>query len=403
VVKTLEEALVKMIEVEETVKEKIIGVLEAAFKPFVEAINGLVGPMIGQIMPKLIEPVTGIFTAEKRSAHLKAIEEGFAKEDESKMDEIQKEVAGIRKEIQNKINEEIQKALEPIVGDFKTKITLDALGTIFKPLERFDKLLYWLFEFIDPGNQFYVVKALLQWKKKIKESPPEKVEELLDDEEWDIDYWKIWRSNVDLKYAGWRTAYELYYALPDSSCYPIIYVFYDFVYDIARLNKKCFKKKFSYKWGDYLSHKAKNDPSAKENWGKTVDDCFMIGYERAMKCFWKEFPPMFVDYVKRVLRVLIVDKVQNKILETTKEALEPLAQLIVPPIDNLLDFMAMVEEIITTTMDNVLSDIVGGLHPFMKTIIDDKRSFIDEVKKAAKDVLSVPSSAPTPTEQKQEA
>jgi hypothetical protein len=90
--------------------------------------------------------------------------------------------------------------------------------------------------------------------------------------------------------------------LPDSTCYPLIYVFYDFVYDVAKLNKKCLKKKFSYKFGDYLSDRAKNDPSAKENWSKTVDECFLIGYHKAIKCFYKEISPLLLDYLKRVLR-----------------------------------------------------------------------------------------------------
>jgi len=384
--KTLEEAVNKMVEVEEEVKDKIVSALGAAIKPFTSALNELIGPMMQAILPKLAEVIFSILSESKRGEYMKQIEDGFSKEDEAKMDEIQKEVAGVRKDIQNKINEEIEKALEPILGDFKSKVTLDVLGAIFTPFGRFNKLLYWLFEFIDPGNQFYVIKYLLQHKKKIKESPPEKVEDLLDDEEWDIDYWRIWRSNVDIKYSGWRTAYELYYVLPDTSCYPIIYVFYQFVDDCAKLNKQCFKKKWSYKWGDYLSDKCKNDPSAKENWGKTVDDTFLIGYEKAKKHFWKQFSPMLVDYIKRLFRVLIVDKIQAKIIETTKDVLDPLNQLIVPPIDNLLDFNSMVEEVITTVLDDALTDIVGGLHPVLKKAVDEQRAFDDAVKKAMKDV-----------------
>jgi hypothetical protein len=83
-------------------------------------------------------------------------------------------------------------------------------------------------------------------------------------------------------------------------------------------------------------------------------------------------------------RVLIVDKIQNKILETTQEALDPLAQLIVAPIDNLLDFMALVEEIIVTTLDNVLTDIVASL----KAAVDKQKEFDDAVKKALKEASS---------------
>jgi hypothetical protein len=341
--------------------------------------------------------VLEIFTESKRNDTLKALEGSWEKDDEGKMDEIQKDVNGVRKEIQNKINEAIQKALEPIIGDFKSKVSLEQLGTIFTPLARFDKMLYWLFEFIDPGNQFHVIKGMLNWKKKLKETPVEKVDDVLDDEEWDIDYWKIWRSNVDIKYSGWRTAYELYYVLPDSSCYPLIYVFYDFVDDIAKLNKFCFKKKWSYRWGDYLSHKAKTDPSAKDNWAKTVDETFLVGYNKAIAHFWKEFPPMLVKYIKKLFRVLILDKIQAKILETTKEALDPLAQLIVSPIDNLLDFMGMVEEVITTALDNVLSDVVAGIHPFLKKYVDEQKSFWDAVKQAAKEVSFAPTETKTET------
>jgi hypothetical protein len=87
-------------------------------------------------------------------------------------------------------------------------------------------------------------------------------------------------------------------------------------------------------------------------------------------------------------RVLIVDKIQNKILETTQEALDPLAQLIVAPIDNLLDFMALVEEIIVTTLDNVLTDIVASFHPSLKAAVDKQKEFDDAVKKALKEASS---------------
>jgi len=249
--------------------------------------------------------------------------------------------------------------LEPVLGPFKSSISIEALGAIFSPLERMDKLLYWIVEFMDPANQLHVLGELLRHKKKIKESPPEKVEELLDDEEWDISYWAIWRSNCNLKYAGWRTAYELYVSLP-SECSALVNLYYRFIDSVAKINKRA-SKKFSYKFGDYLSDRAKT--CTPDNWAKTVDECFMIGYNKALKCARKYLLRKVIKYLQLAIRVMVINKLEKSILDTVGEAIKPVQELIIPPIDLLINLDAMVSDVISGTIDNCLLELVGSIHP----------------------------------------
>jgi len=188
----------------------------------------------------------------------------------------------------------------------------------------------------------------------------------LDDEEWDISYWAIWRSNRDLKYAGWRSAYQLYVTLP-SECSQLVSVFYDFVNAIARVNKKSLKK-FSYKFGDYLSDRAKTCPADK--WGECVDQCFMIGHNKAVKCGRKMLLRKVVKYLKIAIRVLLLNKVQKHLLDAISDALKPVQDLIIAPMNSLINLEAMVEDVISGTLDNVLQDLIGALHPALQKRIE---------------------------------
>lgn len=353
-------ALTPMVQLQADLQLKVNDVLAAGFAPIVDGVKGLVAPMAAQILPHLEEAVFTVAPAEKFVSYLNDIEAIVATEDLEKMKVIREEVVAIRNNIVKAVEEQLEKAIEPIVGDFKGKVSVDALLTLFDPINRLNQVGKNFFQFIDPANQFHVLEKLFEWKKKVKEAGREKVEETLDREEWDIDYWQVWRMNSNIRYSGWCAAWNLYQALPDS--YSAVRVFENFVEDFAKLNERTFLDKFSFKFGDYL-HEAAKTASTPEEFNAAVDQCFMIGYQRAVKHFNKHWMFIVVTNLRKTFRALFVDKITKTLLEASQVAIEPLAAMIVSPLDNLLDINTIVTKAIRENMDNLLDETISSIHP----------------------------------------
>jgi len=378
--KTLEEAFGELVKVENQVKDKIQAALKAAFDPVVQAMRDLLTPMIGKVLPAVTGTISEVLSPDKKKHYYTSLLECVEKEDEDKMKEIEKDVADIRKTIQQKVEENIQKAVEPVIGDFKSKVSVQALMSVFSPLEKLDRVLYYLLEFADPWNQFHVIRELIKHKKTIKNSPIEKVEELLDSEEWDIDYWAIWRSNCNIKWAGWRTAWEMYYVLPSDAGNAAYDNFYKFTYKVAKINETAFKYKFSYKFGDYLSDRVKKGGVTAENWAKTVDECFLIGFHKALKYAAKQIQIVVTKRVKKLIAALVIDKIEKVLLEGAATVLEPIQSMIIAPMDQILDLGAMVTDVIKKTMNDVNEDIVSSFHPYLATVIEQGKKNREMIK-----------------------
>jgi len=300
---------------------------------------------------------------EKFVSYLVDMEAVVATEDLEKMKVIREEVVAIRNNIVKAVEEQLEKAVEAIVGDFKAKVSVDALLTVFDPVNRLNQVGKNFFQFIDPSNQFTVLEKLFEWKKKVKEGGRDKVEESLDKEEWDIDYWHVWRMNSNIRYSGWCAAWNLYQALPDS--YSAVRVFENFVEDFAKLNERTFLNKFSYKFGDYL-HEAAKTATTPEAFNAAVDQCFMIGYQRAVKHFHKHWMFIVVTNMRKVFRALFVDKITKTLLEVSQAAIEPLAAMIISPLDNLLDINTIVTKAIRENMDRLLDETISSIHPSLE-------------------------------------
>jgi len=250
-------------------------------------------------------------------------------------------------------------------------------GDRFTGSGRFDRdarvamwqLIKHLFDFFDPENQFIVVKRMFYWKKKLKESPPADVEKILDEEEWDIPYWYIWRSDCNLSWEGWRVGHHLYDILyPDGI--EAWDLWYHFVGDVRKVNKHALKK-LSWKFGDYLSHKAKTTPAdqwaaAPDAWAKAVDESFLIGYERSLKALQKHMWITTAKYTKKLVRKLVFNDIQKMILEGSKAVIDPIQSLIIAPMDQLLDLEKLVVDVIKGVLGNALNEIVGSIHPNIK-------------------------------------
>lgn len=356
----LSAALTPMVQLQNELQIKVTDALGAGFAPIVDAIKGLVGPLAAQILPHLEEAIFSVAPSEKFVAYLTDMESVVATEDLEKMKTIREEVAAIRNNVIKAVDEQLEKAVEPIIGDFKSKVSLDALLSIFGPVAKLNQVGKSFFQFIDPGNQFQVVEEMFKWKKQIKEAGRDKVEEYLDKEEWDIDYWRIWRLNSNIRYSGWTAAWSMYQALPDA--YSAVNVFEEFVEDFAKLNNRAFLEKFSYKFGDYL-HEAAKTANTPEEFNAAVDQCFMIGYQRTVKYFNKHWMYIVVKNLKKALRAMFVDKIAKGLLEVSAALIEPLAAMIISPLDNLLDITSIVNKAIKDNIDNVLDETISSIHP----------------------------------------
>eukprot|EP01116_Phalansterium_solitarium_P017240 TRINITY_DN418_c0_g1_i2.p1 TRINITY_DN418_c0_g1~~TRINITY_DN418_c0_g1_i2.p1 ORF type:complete len:677 (+),score=310.54 TRINITY_DN418_c0_g1_i2:212-2242(+) len=367
----LETALTPMVQLQAEIQIKVNDALAAGFAPIVDGVKGLVGPLAAAVIPEIEKAVSAAAPFEKFTEYFRDFESVIVAEDVEKMKEMQKEVADIRANVIKAVDEQLEKAMEPVLGDFKAKVSIEALMSIFGPVARLNSISKSFFEFIDPGTQFHVVEEMIKWKKQIKENGKDKVEEYLDREEWDIDYWEVWRVNSKISWSGWSAAWNLYRLLPDA--YTAVSVFEEFVRDFARLNKIAFKKKFSYKFGDYL-HEAAKTCTTPEEFNAAVDQSFLIGYQRCVKYFNKHFMRIVVKNVKKALRALFVDKITKLLLEGASMVIDPLASMIVSPLDNLIEIGSIVDNAIKENMDNLLDETISSIHPSFAKAIGEIRA-----------------------------
>jgi hypothetical protein len=366
----MEKALEPMIRTEIEVKAKISDALQAAMKPMVSAMSDLVGPLMQAVVPKLLQPFLEVIPEDKRKHWAGDVELAVRTGDHDKLEHIHKDVKELRHVLKDKMAEAVEKALEPILGDFKGKCAVEVLMIIFSPLKHLHKLLKHLVEFFDPDVQFKTLKSLLEWKQKIKDAGPAypDLEKLLDSEEFDLDYWQLWRNNSSIRWSGWDVSWELYRLLDD--CGSVVNVWDRFVYDYAKINHRAFTK-FSWRFGDFLSERAQ--AGGITDWPGTVDDCFLRGYHKGVKTYLKYLKKYFTRAMRRSLDALVVGKIANLVKEGAAAAIEPLQSMIPDPVDKLVDLGAMVDDVITDAFDNLIMDIVSTIHPMFAEQIARKR------------------------------
>ncbi len=383
--KTIAEGIDKILEVEEKIKAEIMKILQKALDPVLDGIKDLMKPFMSVVIPNLINPVNEFFGDGKRNEFYNDLVKGMNTDDDKKLHELEDLVPGVRKQILGMMEEKLQAALEPVIGDLSGKVKIEALLSFFSPFKKVNNLVKNILEFIDPGNQIHVIREMLKHKKKIKEAPIDQVEKLLDSEEWDIDYWAIWRSNSNIRYNGYRVAWAMW----DSDFSEVYYTFSEFVDEIVEVNKKACTK-MCFRFGDFLSEQAKT--ATPENWHQIVDNCFYEGFLRGWKCFKKQLLIVVVLKIKMLFRELVIGKVEKLLMEGCEALLEPLVSNIPPPLDQVLDVLGMVRDVIKDTMDNVLTAIVGSLSPVFEDVLKDLANtavemVVDSVKDAVTDVV----------------
>jgi hypothetical protein len=116
IVETLEGALGKVIDVETEIKGKILEALQKGMEPVVEAIKDNVAPLIQALLPKLSTPLLEFLPESKREDFFEQVKNAMLADDIKKIEELEKTFATQREELIKKVDDELAKAVEPIIG-----------------------------------------------------------------------------------------------------------------------------------------------------------------------------------------------------------------------------------------------------------------------------------------------
>jgi len=206
----------------------------------------------------------------------------------------------------------------------------------------------------------------MEHKSKIQNQPASKVEELLDIEEADIEDFAIWQSNNDMRGEGLGISSQIR-EIP--GCGVLSDLFDKFVKDLLKINREVFIC-FSWKFGDYLSFHAKN--ATPDNYKQLCDESFLYGHAKAVKLAHKKLIALTVTYIKKLLGVLCVNKIESFILEQSSNALDPLNSQIPEPINEVLDLPGQVSDVIKETIEHCVDEIVASINPAFQESIFGK-------------------------------
>jgi len=246
--------------------------------------------------------------------------------------------------------------MEPLIEDLGGKVTIGDLTALFGPLSHLAEILdEGIRLFLNPDHQIPCLKILCEHRRHIesldisKEGALEELNKLLDSEE----SWVLWQR--------WWTGY--YYNCEAWSLYYSIWRFHKIGSTIYPIRKAAFKyakmhrdydKKFSFKFGDYLYHMAKE--TKVENWKNTVEECFMIGFNKANKMALKRAKKIGIRLVVDFIYEAIAGKIENMIIMGMKDIISPLE--IPDPINQLLDLNSIVTETVQKSLNSAIEELV---------------------------------------------
>jgi len=209
----------------------------------------------------------------------------------------------------------------------------------------------------NPEHQIYCLKTLCEHRHHIenldvrKEGYIDELNKLLDNEE----SWVLWRRWWTWYYYNCE-AWSLYYNVwriqrIGSTIYPIRKAALNY----AKMHRD-YDKKFSFKFGDYLYHMAKD--ATPENWKAKVEEAFLIGFSKANKMAMKRAKKIGMKLITDFVYESIAGKIEEMIIKGMKEVITPLEALIPGPLKALLDINAMVSESVQNSLRKAVNDLV---------------------------------------------
>eukprot|EP01106_Pelomyxa_sp_JSP_P013531 TRINITY_DN407_c0_g1_i9.p1 TRINITY_DN407_c0_g1~~TRINITY_DN407_c0_g1_i9.p1 ORF type:complete len:428 (+),score=158.82 TRINITY_DN407_c0_g1_i9:137-1420(+) len=353
----LAEQFDKLVQVKAEIKTKLKAGMATALAPLVE----IVSKVLGDILKGLIPPIVGGLkpVIDKVPDMSTKLTEAITAADDAKAKEIRDIVSTAKAAAYKAMEEEIKKVLEALIGECGKALAQDCLKALLWPFGKIINIINSIVELIDPENYMDVVVFLMKEKDKlVKVEDHSKVDDIqhkLDSEEWEAE-WRIRWNGYSIRSAGRELWWDLSTVLVDLG--PVPDVFWQLACDLQKRIHKRSLKKFSWKFGDYL-YGAMTTASDTREWAVKVNDSFMIGYRRALKCAKKNLYAMVGDYAVAVVQKPIMGPIQKEILPKIKEAvMDPLESLIPEPLRELLDLSGLAISSITESIEDAIKTVV---------------------------------------------
>jgi len=272
------------------------------------------------------------------------------------VDEIGTIVKEKREEAEKKVNEILQKAIEGAVGELSAQVTIEALASLFTPLQKLLDVVNNVFDLcFNPTPQIRCIQTMCEWRAKLEavdiSNGTDEVEDLLDREEsWLM--WRRWWTYWDYRYKAWSIYYNTW-GISELVC--VSRVAQEHAFKFAVLQKKWIKR-WSYRFGDHLHERAKKANPG--NWKETVKTCFALGYQEANQFFMAKSYALLHSLLRQFFFAAIGVKVEEFIMKALKPVIEPLSKAVPAPINEVLEVETLTRESINKALTDAIDKLV---------------------------------------------
>jgi len=347
----------KLLDAEREIKTTMKKGIEEGLTPICEQLT----PVLRSLAERGVEPA--LLVLKELYPYFQAISNQFdmivTSGDPKQVEEIEKLIKNAREEAQAKVDGVLQKAIEGAVGDLSKHVTLDALSSLFHPIQKLVNLINNAFDlFLNPVPHVRCIQTMCEYRAKLEELSPkdpnfrEKVEDILDQEEsWLM--WRRWWVYWDYRWKAW-SIYYFSWGMRELST--VAKVLRETSFEYAIVQKKWIKK-WSFRFGDHLHERAKT--ATDETWSATVRECFGIGYREANDFLKKRAYHIFTNLVREFFYAAIGVKVQAEIMKLLALALEEASKMIPSPIDEILDINTITEEAVEEALKEQITSQVN--------------------------------------------
>jgi hypothetical protein len=346
--------------VKHEIKTKLKQGMAAVLNPVVELMSKLLGNVLRALIPPMVQGLQPVI--EKGSSMNQTITEAIQNGDADKCKQLGDTLTELKNSVYQRINEALAKSLEGLLGDLSKEITLDVLKTFLSPVAKVINIVESLCTLFDPNNYMEVIVHLIKEKDGIIQADPGKPEDIehkLDWEEWEA-LWKIRWKGYGIRSAGRSLWWDLSTLLVDLG--PVPDIFWELSKDIQKYLHHRPLKKFSWKFGDYL-HGALINPADTREWKVKVNESFIIGYQRALKCARKQLGIVLLRYASEFVKKPVLGPIEKEIIPKIEDVIKPLESLIPEPLAEILDISGMVTSSIIETISEACDRIVSEQVP----------------------------------------
>eukprot|EP01105_Mastigella_eilhardi_P006951 TRINITY_DN18441_c0_g1_i1.p1 TRINITY_DN18441_c0_g1~~TRINITY_DN18441_c0_g1_i1.p1 ORF type:complete len:692 (+),score=268.55 TRINITY_DN18441_c0_g1_i1:151-2226(+) len=356
----------KVVQVKAEIKAKLKAGMTTALEPLVEVIKKVLNQILPATLPPIIAALQPI--VEKLPSAHKTLTDAIHAGDIEKCKDIRDLVHDAKHAVKKKMEETVREAIKAVFGECSKDIAHDALKLLLSPFDKIIDIVNALVELIDPENYMCVVVHLMKEKDKLIQSDPTKHEDIdyrLDWEEWDT-LWEAQMRGYDIRSAGLSLWWDLHEVMPDAG--PLPDVFYDLSCDLQKMHYRVLKK-FSWKFGDFLFGAMKAEHDTRE-WKQKVNESFIIGYNKALKCARKQLLIMVRNYSVEFIKRPVLAPINKHVVPLLKDVIDPLESSVPEPIRDVLNVGGLVADAIREAVTEVITVLVDVQADLAKKELD---------------------------------